>query len=410
MRGERLYDIWLSLALTKGSTSFRKLLSHYSSAEEIYLADRDRLAAIISSKVRDFATLSDKNLDKAEEVLNFCESKGVGLLSYFDGNYPKSLREIKNPPQLLYYRGALPDFNSQTFVSIVGTRRLSSYGKAHTFKVSRDLAGAGAVIVSGLAVGIDGVALAAAVSLGKPTVAVIGSGIDVCYPYEHLTLAREIVKYGCVMTEYPPHTKPARFNFPKRNRIIAALSEAVLVMEGRARSGSLITAEFAMKAGKSIYAFPGNVGNESSVATNQLIKSGARLFTDSLDIISNIPRLNPFNIDKNNSAPINEVLSSLSVSCVTVDDGVFYRKSKEYILKENSENISDNTEEKETEIEKKHGKRLLVLYRKMAGDTPVSIETLIDDDYSLREVMQGVLKLEISGLVEMLPGDRVRKL
>ena len=409
---ERIYDIWLSLALTKGGASFRKLLSRYPSAKEIYLADGEELASVISSRVRDFNSLSDKSLERAEALLNFCLSRGVGLLSYFDEEYPASLREIKNPPQLLYYRGKLPDFNSSTFVSIVGTRKLTNYGRSHTYKIARELASAGATIVSGLAKGIDGVALAAAVSLGKPTVAVIGSGIDVCYPKEHLTLAREIVKCGCVMTEYPPKTKPERFNFPKRNRIISALSEALLVMEGREGSGSLITAEFAAEQGKRIYAFPGNVGNASSVATLQLIKGGARLFTDSLDVINDIPRLNPFEIDKNNTPSMNEVLTSLSVSCVTVDDAVFYRKREAMSSpkEEASETLCENSPQKEEEIEKKLGKRLFGLYQKISADKSVSIESLIDGEYALREVMQGVLKLEISGYVEMLPGDRVRKL
>ena len=412
MSCEHLYDIWLSLALAKGGASFRKLLSRYSSAKEIYLADREALASVISSRVRDFETLSNKSLAQAKITLDFCLSRGVGLLSYFDEEYPRSLREIKNPPQLLYYRGKLPDFNSSIFVSIVGTRRLSNYGRSHTYKIARELASAGATVVSGLAKGIDGVALAAAASVGKPTVAIIGSGIDVCYPKEHLTLAREIVKCGCVMTEYPPHTKPDRFNFPKRNRIISALSEAVLVMEGREESGSLITAEFAAEQGKKIYAFPGNVGNDSSVATLQLIKGGARLFTDSLDVINDIPRLNPFDIDKNNYLSMNEVLTSLSVSCVTVDDAVFYRKSKAKspVKEEISEPACDVSPQKEEEIEKKLGKRLLGLYQKILPDKPTPIENLIDDEYALREVMQGVLKLEISGYVEMLPGDRVRKL
>ncbi len=407
----RLYDVWLSLALTKGGASFRKLLSVASSAEEIYLLDDGKLASVISSKTRDYAALTDKNTERAKEILDFCISKNIGLLSYFDKEYPKSLREIKSPPSLLYYRGTLPDFENDALVSVVGTRRLSQYGRKNTFKIVSDLAFMGAVIVSGLAEGIDGVALAAAASLGKPTVAIIGSGIDVCYPKEHLTLAREIVKRGCVMTEYPPKTKPERYNFPKRNRIISALSEVTLVMEGRERSGSLITATYAMEQGKKIYAFPGNVGNENSEATNQLIKGGAKLFTDSLDIVDCIQRLNPFSIEKRCDS-MEEVLSSLSVSCVAVDDGIFH-KSK--VIKNINKNENKEKEKKEESTESpvtkpKLNKRLLGIYQKITGDEPVLIETLIDSEYTLRDVMQCVLGLEISGYVEMLPGDRVRKL
>ncbi len=409
----RLYDVWLSLALNKGGTSFSKLLMRYSSAMEIYLADSDKIASIVGTRSSDFKALSNKSLDTAREVLSFCQTKGVGLLSYFDNEYPEALKAIKNPPSLLYYRGKLPNFSEGVYVSVVGTRRLSSYGRENTYKIARDLANAGATIVSGLAVGIDGVALAAAASLAKPTVAVIGSGIDVCYPKEHRTLAKEIVKCGVVLTEYPPKTKPAKYNFPKRNRIIAALSEATLVMEGKENSGSLITARLAKEAGKQIYAFPGNVGNDNSVATNLLIKGGAKLLTSSMDIIGDIPKLNPF-AAADNGSDMMEVLSSLSVSAVSVDDGIFshrkrFAKNEKKEEKQTTEKVENTVEENEEQIKRKLGDKLFGLYKKIPDGEPTPIEALIDDEYTLREVMQGILKLEISGRVQMMPGDRVRK-
>ena len=209
-----LYTIWLSLACTPGSETFAKLLSKFNSPEEIYNADQSQIASCISSRSKDYNSLIDKSIEKASNVLAFCKNKHVGLLSYFDRSYPTMLKGIKNPPVLLYYRGILPDFDREFSVAIVGTRNLSQYGRKNTFTVSHDLARSGAIVVSGMAIGIDGVALAAAISAGKPTVAVIGSGIDVCYPSQHLRLAREIVKRGCVVTEYAPGTRPNGYNFP----------------------------------------------------------------------------------------------------------------------------------------------------------------------------------------------------
>ncbi|MBR5817502.1 MAG: DNA-processing protein DprA, partial [Clostridia bacterium] len=196
-----MYWIWLSLACTPGSTTFKKLLGHTDSAYEIYKLDSSRLAAIITSRSKDYPTLCDKSLEKANEIYNFCVSKNIGIVTYGDREFPSILKQIPTPPVLLYYRGKLPDFDREFAISVVGTRMLSDYGRKNAFMISYDLARAGAIIVSGMAIGIDGVAHAGAIAAGKPTVAVIGSGIDVLYPKIHGTLARKIVNCGCVLTE-----------------------------------------------------------------------------------------------------------------------------------------------------------------------------------------------------------------
>ena len=154
---ERIYWIWLSLACTPGGATFAKLREKFASAKEIYEADGEELSRIVGYRSSDRNALSDKNLDKATEIFDFCRKHKVGILTYGDLNYPNALREISNPPVLLYYRGILPDFNSKFFVSVVGTRALSDYGRRSAFKISYDLAMSGAVVVSGMACGIDGV-------------------------------------------------------------------------------------------------------------------------------------------------------------------------------------------------------------------------------------------------------------
>ena len=416
-----LCTIWLSLACTPGKETFAKLNNRFSSPEDIYNADKEEIAACISSKSRDYNSLIDKDTAKAEKILNFCTSKNVGIVTYYDSFYPNSLRSIKNPPVLLYYRGKLPDFNSEFFVSVVGMRRLTDYGRKNTFSIAADLAVAGATIVSGMAIGIDGVAHAGALSVGKTTVAVIGSGIDICYPPAHKRLAREIVKSGCVMTEYAPGTRPEKHNFPVRNRIISALSSVTLVIEGRERSGALITARHAKEQGRSVYAFPGNVGNRNSEASNLLIKNGAKLFTSADDIVRDFEfiaggKLNPFMLTKSSYRDMAAVLRELEVSCVTPSDDVFKApRSKKAtasvsVSADNTQQTNHgDTKESEADVASRFDKATLALYKKIPLDSECAVDELVDDVHSLRSVMQGLLKLEVAKFVTMLPGDRVKR-
>lgn len=416
---ELLYTVWLSLSCTPGADSFVKLISKFSTPYNIFNADCEEIASCIGSKSRDYNSLVDKNTDKANQILKFCNDKNIGILTYFDKEFPKSLKEIKNPPILLYYRGVLPDFDNEFFVSIVGTRHLTPYGRKNTFTVANDLARAGATIVSGMAIGIDGVALAGALSAGKKTVAVLGSGIDICYPIHHKRLAREIVKLGCVITEYAPGTRPERFNFPVRNRIISGLSKATLVMEGRERSGAIITARHAKEQGRAVYAFPGNVGNASSEASNLLIKNGAKLFTSADDIVRDFENtsqgmLNPFKLSKNTEIDMYSVLRELQISCVSSEDDIFKsprtqrRSASPRLIEEAKPEIKENIE-MEQEVSSLFNKSVLALYKKIPFNSDCSVEELVDEEHNLRDVMQGVLKLEIARFVTMLPGDRVKR-
>ena len=421
-----LYWIWLSASCVPGSESFSKLIKKFSSPLEIYKADESEISACIgSARSQEYLSLTDKSLEKAKEILSFCLTKKVGILTYSDPNYPDLLKEIKNPPVLLFYRGVLPDFNNNFFISVVGTRKISEYGRKNTFTISHDLAKAGAVIVSGMAIGIDGVALAGALSANKPTVAVIGSGIDVCYPMVHKRLAQEIVKSGCVLTEYLPGTKPLKYNFPNRNRIISALSPITLVMEGNERSGALITARLAKEQGRAVYAFPGNVGNSNSQAGNLLIKNGAILFTSADDIIRDFEfksagKLNPFNLSDNNNINMFEVFRKLEVSCVCSSDNIF-KAPKPKKKAENQTPISNTLSEEENTInssslhiegmiEDTFDKLTLKLYKKIPVGKECLIESLADDEIPLPKVMQMLLKLEIKKFITMLPGDRVKRI
>ena len=280
---------------------------------------------------------------------------------------------------------------------------------------------AGATVVSGMAIGIDSVALAGAIAAGAPTVAVIGSGIDVCYPQSHLTLARTIVKNGCVLTEYAPGTKPEKFNFPRRNRIISGLCPVTVVVEGKETSGSMITARHAKAQGREVFAFPGNVGNDGSQSTNLLIKNGAHLCTAAEDIIKRFENeylgvLNPFLLKERPEVNMLDVLRELKVSALTPNDEVFRttRPKRENTPTVKRTEKSDNAEVKKDEENllpemPPFDAELLSLYKKIPAGEDCAIESLTDEKNNLRTVMELLLKLEMGRFVSLLPGDRVKR-
>lgn len=416
-----VYWIWLSLACTPDTNTFAKLMSKYSDAKEVYDANDREIRSVVGAKISDCTALSDKSLERAEQIYKFCTEKGVGILTYQNENFPVSLRDIPTPPVLLYYRGRLPDFNKGFRCAIVGTRSLSDYGRKNAFKLGYDMACVGATVVSGMAIGIDAMAMAGAIAAGGTTVAVIGSGIDVCYPSVHLTLARAIVKNGCVLTEYAPGTKPEKFNFPRRNRLISGLCPATVVVEGKESSGSMITARHAKAQGREVFAFPGNVGADGSQSTNLLIKNGAFLCTGAEDIIRRFEKeylgaLNPFLLKEHPEVNMLDVMRDLKVSALTPNDDVYsiprpakVKAKTETVKKEEAK--PDNTLKEENLLPEMpvFDAELLKLYKKIPLSGDCTVESLTDSETNLRSVMKLLLKLEMGRFIIMLPGERVKR-
>ncbi len=411
-----VYWIWLSLACTPDSPTFARLLDSFDGAEDIYNATDRQIRTCVGPRVSDCTALCNKDLSRAEQIYEFCMSKKVGIVTYEDDNFPEQLRGIPTPPVLLYYRGRLPDFTKGFRCAIVGMRRLSDYGRKNAFALGYDMGCAGATVVSGMATGIDGVALAGAIASGATTVAVIGSGIDVCYPPEHLRLAQEIVKNGCVLTEYAPGTKPEKYNFPRRNRLISGLSDVTVVVEGNERSGALITARHAGKQGRPIYAFPGNIGADGSQATNLLIKNGARLCTGADDIVRDYadsvpPVLNPFKLQQRREVRMSEVLRELRIAAVTPTDDIFYhapaRRKEKPTISETAK--PEPPVAADPSALPNFDKEQLKLYKKIPPEGECSVEDLVEDGMDLKKVMSTLLKLEMSRFVILLPGDRVKR-
>ncbi len=411
-----IYWIWLSLACSPSGSTFGKLIKEFDDARDIYLAEGKRISSIIGYRNSDRSSLENKSLERAEEIYRFCKKHLVGLLPYYDEKYPDLLRQIDNPPVLLYYRGKLPDFDKCFTVATVGTRNISDYGRKNAFNISYDLASAGATVVSGMATGIDGVAMAGALAAGGSTVAVIGSGIDICYPPQHLRLAREIVKSGCVLTEYAPGTPPNKLNFPKRNRIISGLSRATMVFEGPERSGALITARCAKEQGRTVYALPGNVGSTNSQLSNLLIKNGAKMCTAAEDILNDFVDsyrgiINPFKLKTGTRVDMMASLTEYGVVAVCPGDNIFIpptpkkRMAEVPMSREHNEVTTGEAVIPPASFDKK----AIEVYNRIPTSGSCSLESLVDENMNLRQVMRYLLTLEVGGFVVLLPGETVSR-
>lgn len=291
MSSENLYWIWLSLRLGAASTDLPRLMLQYDSPYEIYVASQEELAAVENISEQAVEGLSNKSLSEASSIIDYCARTDVRVLPFSDPDYPKLLRLLADPPVLLYVRGKLPRMDDRLCIAIVGTRKMTTYGRDNAFRLAYELASAGAIVVSGLALGIDGVAAGGAITGGGKTVAVLGCGIDRVYPREHTGFASIVEQNGAVVTEFAPGTLPEAQNFPIRNRIISGMCHGTLVVEADLQSGSLITANCANMQGRQMFAIPGNLGLKNASGTNKLIRDGGLIVMDIKDILIEYPEL-----------------------------------------------------------------------------------------------------------------------
>jgi DNA processing protein len=281
---------WLALNLTPGvgSTLIKRLLDRFDSPEAVFRAPMKELLSIEGLGERVALEIRKGPLEKTvERELSLLKEVGGKILTLKDDAYPKRLRDIYDPPAVLYVRGELKK-EDELAVSIVGSRKTSPYGRWTTEKMSQELARQGVTIVSGMARGIDSLAHGGAISAGGRTIAVLGCGVDVIYPSENRNLFKKIIDCGAVLSEFRMGSPPEAGHFPKRNRIISGLSLGVVVVEASAKSGSLLTAGYALEQGREVFAVPGNIGFEGSRGTNRLIKEGAKMVESSQDILEEI--------------------------------------------------------------------------------------------------------------------------
>ncbi|NTW14029.1 MAG: DNA-protecting protein DprA [Candidatus Moranbacteria bacterium] len=273
-----------------GQTRLRSLMTTFPSGEAAWHADTEALARTGMSRDTLDAILAGRAKIDPESEKVLLEREGIRILLETDECFPVLLREAPFPVSLLYVRGVFDEWD-RPMVAIVGSRRHTAYGRQVAEHIAEDLSSAGIVVVSGLAYGIDSVAHQATLRADGPTIAVLGDGLDdiSIHPKDHLPLARRIMESGCLLSEYPPGTAANRGTFPARNRIIAALSYGVVVIEATEKSGSLITADHALECGRDVFAIPGSIFSPASTGTHRLIRDGAKLVRGVGDIIEELP-------------------------------------------------------------------------------------------------------------------------
>ena len=295
--------IWLATRPGLSDRQKRMLLESFPDPEDIFFGDPDMFRAVEGMRQEGVDALEDKNLREAEEILEKCYQGSIHICTYRDAAYPTRLKNIADPPLLLYYAGQLPEMDSLPVIAVVGTRKASAYGLTTATRMGYQISRCGGLLVSGLAEGIDGAAMKGALTAGGKVVGVLGCGADVVYPAIHRSLFRDTMQNGCLLTEYPPGTPPMRWNFPKRNRIISGLSNGVLVVEAPEKSGSLITARQAADQGRDVFVVPGNIDVPSFIGSNALLREGAIAVGSGWDVVSEYRSFYPDKI-RPDAAPV----------------------------------------------------------------------------------------------------------
>ena len=280
----RLYWIGFNLVRGIGAVRFRALLDYFGDAAIAWNAPIEALTNVGLSERVIQNLVQVRSQVSLEKIWHNIQAQGIQVLIWEDEQYPRHLLEIDQPPPVLYLRGALQSEDEWT-VAVVGTRRMTVYGRQVAEDIATVLASSGVTVVSGLARGVDAVAHQAALNAGGRTIAVLGSGVDRIYPPENRRLAEQIMQRGAVLSDYAPGIPPDGVNFPPRNRIISGLSLAVIVIEAGSTSGALITATFAADQGREVFAVPGNITAPQSKGTNRLIQDGAHRVLDPRDVL-----------------------------------------------------------------------------------------------------------------------------
>ncbi len=379
-REEELYWLALKMVPGLGTRTSGKLLDRFRSPQAIFRASRTELeGAGVSGAVAQSIASGCTFEDAAAQHERMVEA-GAELVTIGDPRYPSSLREIFDPPVVLFARGRIELLQS-LMLGIVGTRRPTPYGIAAAERLAADLAHAGLTVVSGMARGIDTAAHKGAISTGGDTVAVLGCGVDVVYPSENRKLAADLATKGLIISEFPMGATAFPQNFPIRNRIISGMSVGVLVVEGAQYSGSAITAKLAMDQGREVFAVPGNITSKLSWAPNLLIKQGAKLVQDWNDVITELPP-----------------------------------ESRRHLIDRGRERILAEGGATETEGRASiNGPELSATSRRalevLRVDAAIHLDDLLEriEDISPSELIAALFELEMLGLVKQLPGKNFVK-
>jgi DNA processing protein len=369
---------WLALSLTTGlgPARIKKLIENFGTAERVFQASLTELEATGIRAVSAQSIATGKSLEMAKEECAKAAEARARIISLSDPEYPARLKEIYDPPVILFVKGSV-EVLSQPGIAMVGTRHPTPYGSGMAERLSIDLAARGLVIISGLARGIDTASHRGAIAAKGKTVAVLGTGIDVMYPKENTRLTEQIVALGgALITEFPVGTSPVPQNFPIRNRIISGMSAGVLVVEAAEYSGTRITSRLALEQNRDVYAVPGNVTNKNAWGPNTLIKQGAKLVATWEDVWEELP------------TDVQVVLGAM--------------QQNESPEPETASLFPD-------EARSPHEKKILKLLKADESTHIDQLVELLEDEVSASEIFAALFELELNGKIRQLPGKNFVK-
>ena len=405
--------IWLATRQNVSDRMKVELLRHFQDPEDIYYARTEDFRHIEGLTEEGAAALADKSLEKAESVLAQCRREKLGILTYQDATYPARLKNIPDPPVVLYYKGRLPDFDGSPLIGVVGTRKASAYGMTAAKRMGYQIARCGGVVVSGMAYGIDSMAMSGALTAGGTVVGILGCGADVVYPPSNKGLFGDTEMYGCILSEFLPGTPPVGWNFPKRNRIISGLSCGVLVVEAPEKSGALITANQALEQGRDVFVVPGNIDVPTFVGSNRLLRDGAIAVSSGWDILSEYEAIYPDKIRKDDGDVQLKVYPDemQTVNKVAQKPALPKRKTEKKLP--DDKKVIDNPAPQSYSDVNKDLSKLSEQEREILAALD-SGERLVDDVIAqlglpTAKILSMLTMLEIKGFVRRIPGKRIAR-
>ena len=412
---------WIWLAHRPGVSDRLKvrLLQHFRDPEDIYFADEESYRHIDGMTEEAAEGLKDKTLSDAEHILENCRRERIHMLTFRDAAYPSKLKNIPDPPVFLYYKGQLPDLDALPVIGVVGTRKASAYGMQTAKRMGYQIARCGGIVVSGMAYGIDGMAMSGALTAGQMTIGVLGCGVDIVYPLSNRALFRDVEDYGCIFSEFAPGTPPAKWTFPKRNRIISGLSNGVLVVEAPEGSGALITANHALEQGRDVFVVPGNIDQPGFVGSHRLLRDGAILVSSGWDVLSEYAALYPDQIHREEGASHQKVYpEELKTACTEAEKAAVKVAQKAKLpgktkplaraleKKSIDKEASDAYSDVNTVLPKLSAEEQRIVTALSSGERLVD-DVIAETGLTTGKILALLTMLELKGVVKRLPGKRI---
>ncbi|MDY3906515.1 MAG: DNA-processing protein DprA [Lawsonibacter sp.] len=396
------YWIWLASRRGLGAAGALTVLDYFVTPERAYYADREEydMLPLRPSQRRD---LEDKSLEQAERILGDCERLGLRIMTFQDADYPQRLRALADPPAVLYIRGRTFHFDEEAAIGVVGARSPSTYGEKWAERFGLELASGGALVVSGIAEGVDCCAIKGALKAGGPVVSVLAGGIDVPYPAKHRYLYEDVAAAGALISEYPPGTLNQGHHFPWRNRILSGLCLGVLAVECRPFGGTMSTARHALDQDRDLFAVPGALDAPMSEGTNLLIQQGAKLVTCGRDILEEYWDRFPEKLKS--SAPLTP-----EAARERLEDLRQEQKERPAPKSQAPQAAPDPAPAREIVPREEQKRRFtddqLALLAALGGETRATDQLVELTQIPARRVLSALTMLQIQGVVEEHPGKR----